>query len=128
MMGRIGGGKGGVLVELSEEQVREVVRASVRAGGLLGKVELGLSHEALLGAASGLPLGAVEGSAISHALVRGLRVLAAFPADGGGRGVAEVAEELGMTKSTAHRYISTLVAVGLIVQQSGSRQYRRVGG
>jgi IclR family pca regulon transcriptional regulator len=62
---------------------------------------------------------------LSRSLLRGLLVLASFPADGAGRSVTDVAHELDMVASTTHRYISTLLEVGLLERDSVSREYRR---
>jgi DNA-binding IclR family transcriptional regulator len=64
---------------------------------------------------------------LSSSLLFGLLVLAVFPLDGRFRSNSEVARELGMNQSTAHRYISTLVEVGLLERDPGSRHYRRAG-
>lgn len=64
---------------------------------------------------------------LSSSLLFGLLVLAVFPLDGGFLSNSEVARELGMNQSTAHRYISTLVEVGLLERDPGSRHYRRAG-
>jgi IclR helix-turn-helix domain len=121
--------KRGVMLELSAEQVREVVRAATAGRGpSVWQIELGLSREALLGAVSRPLPAVVDGRVFSHSLARGLRVLAVFPADGGLRGVAEIAKGLGMKRTTVHRYIVTFVALGLVVQDPVTRQYRRTEG
>ncbi|MHB8241062.1 MAG: helix-turn-helix domain-containing protein [Solirubrobacteraceae bacterium] len=61
---------------------------------------------------------------LSSSLLLGLLVLVAFPPDGTLIGNAEVARALGMNPSTAHRYISTLVAVGLLERDPDTRTYR----
>jgi hypothetical protein len=61
---------------------------------------------------------------LSRSLVRGLSLLTCFPADGSGRGVVELAHEAGMSPSTAHRYASTLVELGLLERNPKSRKYR----
>ncbi len=61
---------------------------------------------------------------LSHSLLAGLLMLASFPADGSYLANAELARSLGMNPSTAHRYVSTLVAVGLLEQDADTRRYR----
>jgi hypothetical protein len=61
---------------------------------------------------------------LSHSLLAGLLILAWMPSDGRYVANAEVARALGMTASTAHRYISTLVAVGLLERDPATRRYR----
>ena len=38
--------------------------------------------------------------------------------------VVEVARQLGLSPSTTHRYMTTLVAFGLLVQDPATRKYR----
>ena len=38
-------------------------------------------------------------------------------------GIASIADELGMSRSTTHRYVVTLVALGFL-EQGASRKYR----
>ncbi|MHB8241954.1 MAG: helix-turn-helix domain-containing protein [Solirubrobacteraceae bacterium] len=61
----------------------------------------------------------------SRTTLRALLVLAAVPSDGGGRGVIELAEQLGLKTTSTHRYLRTWVAVGVLEQTPGSRLYRR---
>src|SRR5580700_8539863 len=97
-----------ITIELSTEQVRRVVRDARKDDGLLG----------LLGGAEGLKFQPsreqLENPRLSRSLLQALIVLSAFPADGVGRAVTDVARELGMWQGTTHRYVSTLVAVGLL--------------
>jgi IclR family pca regulon transcriptional regulator len=50
-------------------------------------------------------------------------VLAAFTPKHPVRGIADIADELGMSRSTTHRYVSTLEALGYL-EQDASRKYR----
>jgi IclR family transcriptional regulator, pca regulon regulatory protein len=59
----------------------------------------------------------------SQSLERGLSILACFTPQRSVRGIADIADELGMSRSTAHRYIITLVALGFM-EQVASRKYR----
>jgi IclR family transcriptional regulator, pca regulon regulatory protein len=59
----------------------------------------------------------------SHSLERGLAILGCFTADRQVVGVAEIARELAMSRSTTHRYVSTLAALGYL-EQDASRKYR----
>ena len=59
----------------------------------------------------------------SLALQRGLAILATFTPERPTRGIQEIAHELGMHKSTTHRYVSTLVALGYL-EQGATRRYR----
>ena len=63
----------------------------------------------------------------NRSLVLGLLLLVAFPSDGKPRGLGEVAGEIGISPSTAHRYLKTLTWMGLLERMPGGRRgYRRV--
>jgi IclR family pca regulon transcriptional regulator len=59
----------------------------------------------------------------SQSLERGLAILSSFSADRQVIGVSEVAQELGLTRSTAHRYIATLAQLGYLQQDAATRKY-----
>jgi IclR helix-turn-helix domain len=59
----------------------------------------------------------------SRSLLVGVRVWSSFPLTGQDRGVHEVAVELGMSPSTAHRYMNTLQMMGLL-ERTPKRRYR----
>jgi hypothetical protein len=61
---------------------------------------------------------------MSRSLLRGLSLLTRFGPDGAERGIVELSRELGMSPSTAHRYASTLVELGLLERSPRSRKYR----
>lgn len=61
---------------------------------------------------------------LSHSLFRGLLVLAAFASQESELGVDDVSRQVGMHKSTTHRYMKTLVAFGILVQEPTTRTYR----
>src|SRR5450759_1891357 len=107
----------GISIELSKAQVNRVIREAVEDGGLLGQVG---QTEKLGFRASPEQL---DDRGLSSSLLRGLMVLGSFPADGA-RPMTAVAHELEMGASTTHRYISTLVEVGLLERDPVSRQYR----
>jgi hypothetical protein len=111
----------GVLsIELSEAQVAQVVRAasgSPNGSGLMSRLRN--VSETLDVAASQL-----NDPRLSRSLLAGLVVLASFPSDGRYVGNRELAETLGMSVSNTHRYISTLLAAGLIDRDPASRKYR----
>ncbi len=66
----------------------------------------------------------IDDRRLSRSLLSGLLLLACFPTDGTYLSNTEVARLVGMNMSTAHRYISTLVSVGLLERDPGTRQYR----
>jgi len=59
----------------------------------------------------------------SRSLERGLAILACYTPARPMLGIAELAEQLGTTRSTTHRYVSTLVSLGYL-EQDASRKYR----
>jgi hypothetical protein len=61
---------------------------------------------------------------MSRSLLRGLSLLTRFGSDGAERGIVELARELGMSPSTAHRYAFTLVELGLLERSPRTRKYR----
>jgi hypothetical protein len=118
---RRSGGEKGLSIELSPAQVEAVVRAAAD-GGSVAVLLAGLSdvREAL---ADGLEV--LDSPRLSRSLLAGLPVLASFPADGGSLGTAELARMLGTNSSTAHRYLRTLAAVGLVARDPDTRRCRR---
>jgi IclR family pca regulon transcriptional regulator len=59
----------------------------------------------------------------SQSLERGLAILGCFSSARPVLGIADIADELGMSRSTTHRYVITLVALGYL-EQGASRKYR----
>src|ERR1700684_2025961 len=110
---------GAITIELTRAQIDQIVRRSSGATAVSGILS-GLADAKL---ASSYP----ELSAsprLSRSLLLGLLVLAAFPTAAKERAVSAVAARLGLSPSTTHRYMSTLLAVGLLEQDPRSRRYR----
>jgi IclR family pca regulon transcriptional regulator len=59
----------------------------------------------------------------SQSLERGLAILECFTPALPVLGIADIADRLGMSRSTTHRYVTTLVALGYLVQ-GAKRKYR----
>jgi IclR family pca regulon transcriptional regulator len=59
----------------------------------------------------------------SQSLERGLAILGCFTPTRPVLGIADIADDLGMSRSTTHRYVITLVALGYL-EQGASRKYR----
>jgi predicted transcriptional regulator len=109
-----------VLVALSREQVDGVIdAASAQASLSLLLAGVADLRDVLANAEEQLKDGR-----LSRSLLQGLLVFAAVPADGSYAGITAIARTLGMSMSTAHRYLSTLVAAGLIERDPASRRYR----
>jgi IclR family pca regulon transcriptional regulator len=65
----------------------------------------------------------VRGSAHSQSLERGLAILASFRPEQPRLGIRDLARQLGLTRSTTHRYVATLATLGYLQQDPSSRQY-----
>jgi hypothetical protein len=117
-----GQGAGTISIELSPSQVDRVVRGAADRGNMSVLLS-GLSdvREVLAREPSQM-----EDSRLSRSLLAGLLMLASFPTDGSYIGNAEIARILDMNPSTTHRYVSTLVAVGLLERDPATRRYRLV--
>jgi IclR family transcriptional regulator, pca regulon regulatory protein len=59
----------------------------------------------------------------SQSLKHGLAILGCFTVQRPVLGIVDIADELGMSRSTTHRYVITLVALGYL-EQGASRKYR----
>jgi hypothetical protein len=109
-----------VRIALTAAQVDEVVRTAADGGNMsLLMSGLGDVRAALMEGA-----GPLENPRLSGSLLCGLLILAAFPADGGYMGINEISRITGKSPSTAHRYVSTLIAVGLLERDPRTREYR----
>jgi IclR family transcriptional regulator, pca regulon regulatory protein len=60
----------------------------------------------------------------SQSLERGLAILSSFTASQSLLGISDLARMLGLNRSTTHRYVSTLVALGYLEQDAPTRRYR----
>jgi hypothetical protein len=111
-----------IVIELSPAQVDRVVRGAAESGNMsvllsgLDDVREVLAREPRQ----------LADSRLSRSLLAGLLMLASFPTDGSYLGNAEIARMLDMNPSTTHRYVSTLVAVGLLERDPATRRYRLV--
>ncbi len=61
---------------------------------------------------------------MSRSLLQGLVVLSGVPADGSEIGVIDLAHQIGLGASTTHRYVATLLSVGLLERDPSTRRYR----
>jgi hypothetical protein len=95
-----------------------------RAGGTIEALADELDEDSQVGGY--LPIGASD-PRLSRSLLRGLSLLTCFGRDGGARGIVELAGDAGMSPSTAHRYASTLVELGLLERDPKSRKYSLPG-
>ncbi len=109
----------GVTIELTRTQVDQIVRHSSVGGGVSSLLH-GLADRELASNYAALS----SSPRLSRSLLLGLLVLACFPTDGRALTVTDVATRLGLSPSTTHRYMTTLLAVGLLEQDPRSRRYR----
>jgi IclR helix-turn-helix domain len=115
-----------VLIELTKAQVDQVIRAAGQGGTMSvllsalkdPKWTLSLSSEDWAYPSQ------MDDRRLSRSLLSGLLVLSCFPYDGGYLGIAELARMLDMNTSTTHRYVTTLLAVGLLERDPATRRYR----
>jgi DNA-binding MarR family transcriptional regulator len=107
------------VIELLPSQVERVVRAAADSGSapmLLSGLERVRGTLATRSAR-------LQDPRLSRSLLSGLLLVASLPGDGTYLGNAQLARLLGMNVSTVHRYLQTLVAVGLVERDPGSRRY-----
>lgn len=108
-----------ITIELTRTQIDRVVRRASRGTGI-ASVLSGLADRGLASNFKAL----AESPRLSRSLLLGLLVLACFPSDGSALAVTDVASELELSPSTTHRYMTTLLAVGLLEQDPRTRRYR----
>jgi predicted transcriptional regulator len=115
-----------ILIELSKAQVDQVVRDAGQGGTMSVLLSALRDPEWTLALDSddwAYPA-QMEDRRLSRSLLSGLLVLSCFSLDGDDLGIAELARMLNMNTSTTHRYVTTLLAVGLLERDSSSRRYR----
>jgi IclR family transcriptional regulator, pca regulon regulatory protein len=66
----------------------------------------------------------MEATNHSQSLERGLAILSAFRSGRPLLGVSELGREIGLGRSTAHRYVATLTRLGYLRQDAATRKYR----
>lgn len=108
----------GVTIQLTRTQVDHIVRHTSGGSGV-SRVLHGLADRELASNFAAL----ADSPRLSRSLLLGLLVLACFPTDGRALTVTDVAVRLGLSPSTTHRYMTTLLAVGLLEQDPRSRRY-----
>ncbi len=109
----------GVTIQLTRTQVNRVVRSGSDGGGVSSRLR-GLADRELASNYAALS----SSPRLSRSLLLGLLVLACFPTDGSALTVTDVATRLDLSPSTTHRYMTTLLTVGLLEQDPRSRRYR----
>jgi hypothetical protein len=113
----------GIAVTLSGAQVTHVLR---EATGVSGSRRVLLEHVDDLGQSVAAALADTElnEQRVSYSALRVLSIFSMFAPAGNVRSIKEVAEQQGISPGTAHRYVRTLLEVGLLEQVTHSRKYR----
>ncbi len=114
----------GISIDLTGPQIDRVVRESGKGGGIASLLRGLAGDQTLVGRYEAL----ADSPRLSRSLLLGLLVLASLPDDGSSLSVSDIATRLSMSPSTTHRYLSTLLAVGLLDQDPRTRRYRVVAG
>jgi Fic family protein len=109
-----------VSIELSKAQIDQILRSASGEGAHFSTMLHGLAEAR----ETMISLSELESHRLSTSLLAGLLMLASFPDDGSYLGNAEIARLLGMNPSTTHRYLGTLVEVGLLERHPNTRRYR----
>ncbi len=125
-----------ISIILSPAQVDQVVRAAAQgqtpgfSALIATKLSLGQAAAdgadgaAVMSGPGGGYLPVNDDARLSRSLLRGLSILTCFGPDNRERGIIEMAGQLGMSPSTTHRYVSTLVELGLLERSPRTRKYR----
>jgi IclR helix-turn-helix domain len=118
---------GRATLKLTRAQVDQIVRSAEHTEGATSLLSHKLNGRAARLTADVERLLATapeDARRLSRSMLSGLLVLSSFPTDGGYLGIAQVAETLSMSPSTTHRYVSTLLATGLLERDPATRRYR----
>jgi hypothetical protein len=107
---------------LAEQIVQQVVNSD-GPGASLVRLLLALGGQDRVVLNDLLKDGEFNDRGISQTLIIGLLVLSAFHGDVEQR-VSDIAEELGISKTTIVRYLKSWVAVGVLEQNRTNRRYR----
>jgi Fic family protein len=106
-------------IELHDDQINAVLEHASEARRELWELIMTAVRDPL-----SIEDGRLDSSKVSHTLLRGLWLLVRIQAHGEWIGVNELATVTGMKSSTVHRYLTTLLAFGLIERHGHSRRYR----
>lgn len=110
----------GITIELTRPQIDRVMREASDGESVVEMLRGLADRDTLASKYATLS----ESPRLSRSLLLGLLVLASFPTSGSALAVSDIAGRLGMSPSTTHRYMTTLLAVGLLEQDPRTRRYR----
>jgi hypothetical protein len=111
-----------ITITLSPAQIDSVVRAA--SSGSSPSISALIAQSLASAPSRGYLPSDTDDPRLSRSLLRGLSLLSGFERDGAERGIVELADEVGMSPSTAHRYALTLVELGLLERSPRTRKYR----
>jgi len=117
-----------VSITLSRNQVDHVVRAALgddappSVSGMVAGTGFHRAHARQVLSSRYRAL--QDNRRLSRSLLAGLLVLSCFPPEGVDMGIKDISEQLELNTSTVHRYVLTLVAVGLLERDPDTRRYR----
>lgn len=111
-----------IAIELSGAQVGQMLRGALEDRGDSAFASTLIQRLGVLRS----PIDLVEDSRLSRSLLSGLLLLVTLPSGGSYMGNARLARLVGMSQSTTHRYLATLLVCGLVERDPFTRQYRRV--
>jgi hypothetical protein len=110
-----------VRVTLTSAQVAHIAGVAAGAGDNLASMFAGLEDPETRRVVAA----SLTNMRLSNSALRAVLILGSFPCDGTERTLAEVADELGISRSTTHRYLATWKAIRLLEQDPQTRRYRR---
>lgn len=127
----------GVEIALTHDQIDYVLRAATRQprGTSESLLIAALDHahrpggerngsESFRDATKRALQAALDDPQLSQSLLRGLALLSCYSPEREWRTISDLAKELDLPPSTAHRYARTLRAIGLLEQHPATREYR----
>jgi IclR helix-turn-helix domain len=112
-----------ISITLSIPQVGHVLREATGTGGLRNML-MGQVDDLRVAIAAVLEDPQLKSHQISYSTLKALDVWCAFAPPGTIRGIHEIARELRLSASTTHRYVQTLLEIGLIERDPQTRKYR----
>lgn len=113
--------KAPLIIRLTDEQERDVLRQVLGEDEAQDWILASLSDPERLRAEAAAK--SLSDERLSRSLIRGFSIVTALAPPGTERGIIEIAGSLGISPSTTHRYVTTLVELGL-VERGSSRKYR----
>jgi DNA-binding MarR family transcriptional regulator len=116
-----------ITVELTAAQVDRVVLAAAEAGPISVLLRQGGLRGELARTVGTQASEQLSDPRLSRSLLMGLWILALLPDDGSWAALGPLASDTGLSKSSTHRYVSTLLAAGLAERDPVTRKYRLVG-